>query len=82
MKAHQAQWCPPSLSDMILQAEFWDRSAERAQTMKVGEYYFIKNARMRISNGGYLEAKVADATITQLHEKDAESEPNLKALLQ
>lgn len=71
-----------SLNDCVVQLEMWDEAAQIAEaTMKPGEYYSIKNARMRLNNSGYLEGKVSEGKITQLDENDVESDIHLKALL-
>ena len=82
MAGIQANWCPPSLSDFVLQVEMWDDAAEVARTMREGEYYLIKNARMRANNLGYLEGKVAQSKIVRLEEADAETNIHLKSLLE
>jgi hypothetical protein len=78
----QSHWCPPSLSDFVLQMEMWDDAAGVARTMREGEYYLIKNARMRANNNGYLEGKVAESKIFKLEETDAETNIHLKSLLE
>jgi hypothetical protein len=78
----QSNWCPTSLSDYVLQMEMWDDAAEIARTMREGDYYLIKNARMRANPGGYLEGKVVQSKIFQLDEKDAETNVHLQALLE
>lgn len=78
----QSNWCPPSLSDYVLQIEMWDGAAEIARTMREGDYYFIKNARMRANPGGFLEGKVTESKIFQLEEKDAETNDHLQSLLE
>jgi ssDNA-binding domain of telomere protection protein len=78
----QSNWCPNSLSDYVLQMEMWDDAAEIAQTMREGNYYLIKNARMRNSSAGYLEGKVVQPKIIQLEEEDAQRNSHLQALLE
>jgi hypothetical protein len=78
----QASWCSSFLSEYLLKLEMWDAAAEAAQNMRPGQYYLIKNARMRISTGGFLEGKVAQAKITKLKEVDAETNIHLKSLLE
>jgi hypothetical protein len=62
--------------------EMWDDAADVARTMKEGEYYHIKNARMRANHEGYLEGKVAQSKIVQLEETDAETNIHLQSLLE
>lgn len=78
----QSNWCTPSLSDYVLQMEMWDGAAEIARTMREGEYYLIKNARMRINGGGFLEGKVAESKIFLLEEDEAATNVHLQALLE
>lgn len=78
----QSSWCPTSLSDLVLQMEMWDEAAEVARTMREGEYYLIKNARMRANFNGYLEGKVVESKIVQLEETDVETNVHLRSLLE
>ena len=82
MAGVQSHWCPTSLSEYVLQMEMWDDAAEVARTMREGEYYHIKNARMRANLNGYLEGKVAEAKLVQLEETDAETDIHLQSLLE
>ena len=82
MAGVQSNWCPTSLSEFVLQMEMWDDAAEVAQTMKEGEYYFIKNARMRANHEGFLEGKVTQSKIVQLAETDADANIHLRSLLE
>ncbi|KAF8969864.1 hypothetical protein BDZ97DRAFT_1793052 [Flammula alnicola] len=81
MTAVQANWCPASLSELVLQLEMWDTAAEIAQNMRPGQFYFIKNARMKHNSSGYLEGKVAQDKIARLAEDDT-TNVHLKALLE
>ena len=78
----QGNWCSSSLAEYVLQLEMWDAAAEAAQNMRPGQYYHIKNARMRINTAGYLEGKVAQAKITELKAADAETNIHLKSMLE
>ena len=82
MAGVQSNWCPTSLSEFVLQMEMWDDAAEVARTMREGEYYLIKNARMRANPEGYLEGKVAQSKIVQLDESDADTNIHLQSLLE
>ena len=82
MAGVQASWCPTSLSEFVLQMEMWDDAAEVARTMKEGEYYLIKNPRLRANHEGYLEGKVAESKIVRLEETDAETNVHLRSLLE
>jgi hypothetical protein len=78
----QADWCPPELNDCALKIEMWDAASKIGPTMEPGTYYAMSNVRMRISRGGYLEAKVVLPKITRLSEEDAGRIPHLKELLE
>lgn len=67
---------------MVLKFEMWDKAGEFAQTMLEGEFYFISNARMRVSQGGYSEGKIVEPKITKLDETEPDSNPHLKLLLE
>jgi len=82
MRGVQSNWCPTSLSDFVLQMEMWDDAAEIARKMREGDYYYIKNARMRANPAGYLEGKVTQSKIIQLEEKDAQTNNYLQTLLE
>ncbi|KAJ6618805.1 hypothetical protein B0H10DRAFT_2028043 [Mycena sp. CBHHK59/15] len=78
----QANWCPATLADYILRIELWDAALELAPTMLAGEFYLLKNVRMKMSGGGYLEAKLSEAKIQKLKPDDEEKFPHFKALLE
>ncbi|KAF7980156.1 hypothetical protein HWV62_39613 [Athelia sp. TMB] len=79
----QAEWCPPELGDCILKVEMWDAASALAQTMETGEYWFLRNCRIKASTGGYLEGTMQLAEkVAKLDESDAEFNTHLAALLQ
>ncbi|KAF5381117.1 hypothetical protein D9615_004129 [Tricholomella constricta] len=79
----QAEWCPAGLADHVLKIEAWDAAVEVVQTMFVGEYYSIKNARMKFSQGGYLEGKLNEQKVRKLDvEEDSDVDRHFKALLE
>ena len=79
----QDKWCPSSISDKVLRIEMWDDAAEMGPSMKPGEIYSIRNARM-ITNHytGYLQAKLQQNKMLRLTETDAATNPHLKNLLE
>lgn len=77
----QPDWCPPDLTDKVLQIEMWDSSREKAVTMEPGQFYLLRNVRMRRNGGGYLEGKMSEDKITQLDVDELEDQPHLAALL-
>ena len=81
-KPVQGDWCPPELSDYVVKMEMWDSASKVGPTMKPGTYYTMSNARMRMSRGGYLEAKMVLPKITRLNEDEAARIPHFKDLLE
>ncbi|KAF8637320.1 hypothetical protein AX17_002822 [Amanita inopinata Kibby_2008] len=77
----EADWCTPELADYVLKIEMWDDAARIGPTMEVGTCYSISNARMRVSRGGYCEAKVVLQRIVKLDEEDAVKSTHFKDLL-
>jgi hypothetical protein len=79
----QGSWCPPELSDYILKVEMWDTASQIAQTMEPGEYWFLRNARMKVSDSGYIEATMQLAEkVQKLDEKAPALDPHLEVLLE
>jgi len=79
----QATWCPPELSNRVLKIEMWPPANDFATSMTQGEFYSIRNNRMKVSNGGYVEASFSEVhKLRKLDETDTENEPHLQALLQ
>lgn len=60
----------------------WDNAASTARSIVTGQYYSVKNVRMRQTPGGYLEGKLVEAKIDKLEEEEAAHNPFLKSLLQ
>ena len=81
MSGVQSAWCPPLLSDFVAQFEMWDEAAVVAESMRPGEYYSIKNARMMINANGYPEGKVRENKMVKLAETNT-TNPHLQALLE
>lgn len=83
LPAVDGAWCDPSLAQRILKVEFWDRAAEYAEKMQGGEYYALRNVRMKVSHGGYVEAKMVEGNgkIRKLDADELEEEPFLVNLL-
>ncbi|KAH0583660.1 hypothetical protein H2248_009273 [Termitomyces sp. 'cryptogamus'] len=79
----EASWCPPGLSDYVLQIQVWDGAVDMARGMFAGEYYSIENARMMMSRAGYVEGKVVEKKIQKLDVKeDGNVDSHFKALLE
>ncbi|KAG5651108.1 hypothetical protein H0H81_009839 [Sphagnurus paluster] len=77
----QGQWCSPGLSDYAFRIEAWGEAADFAQTMFVGEYYSMRNVRMKIT-GGYLEGRLNDKSCRKLEIEEATDNEYLKLLLE
>lgn len=79
----QASWCPPELADRVFKIEFWDAAIMLAQTMEKGDYWFLRNVRMRVSLGEYLEGNMQQVEkVRKLEESEVSNELHLVALLQ
>ncbi|KAJ3555854.1 hypothetical protein NM688_g2350 [Phlebia brevispora] len=75
-------WSDSSLVNRILKVEMWDAAGDVAANMQPGEFYSIRNMRMKLSNGGYWEGKAVQGhKIRRLDDDELESEPNLRDLL-
>lgn len=76
------QWCPPALAQRVLKIEMWDAAAEVGPNMKPGEFYSIRNVRMRLSAGSSWEAKFVEGKkIRRLDEHYLDGETDLIELL-
>lgn len=54
-----------------------------AQTMEKGDYWFLRNVRMRVSLGEYLEGNMQQVEkVRKLEESEVSNELHLVALLQ
>ena len=81
---HSSEWCPVSLADRVLRIEMWRGAAVAlAQKMKAGEYWFLDNVRMKLSNGGYIEGSFSEAAkARKLSVADVDTNHHLQELLQ
>ncbi|KIJ17019.1 hypothetical protein PAXINDRAFT_180193 [Paxillus involutus ATCC 200175] len=78
----QAAWCPPELSERILQCEMWDSANAIARTMNPGEYWYLHNVRAKWNTSHYMEGKMQlSEKVTQLDETKLGAHPYLRALL-
>lgn len=77
-----ASWCAPALSGLVLKIEMWKEAAIKGPEMKPGDYYEIKNVRIKESSGGYWEGSFSEVRkLRKLDEEELEEEPNLVELL-
>lgn len=60
----------------------WDNAMEYGLKMQPGEYWTMKNVRIKLSNGGVLEGTISETKIQKLDEAKSDWEPTLKALLE
>ncbi|TFK94811.1 hypothetical protein K466DRAFT_508902 [Polyporus arcularius HHB13444] len=83
MPQTHGSWCPPKLAEVVLPVELWDSAAARGPTMKPGEFYSMRNIKLKWGGGGtYLEGKMVEGQkITKLDEDQLEGEPHLVELL-
>ncbi|KAI0748478.1 hypothetical protein C8Q80DRAFT_1104088 [Daedaleopsis nitida] len=78
----QGSWCPPKLAEVVVPVELWESSTALGPTMQAGEFYSIRNIKLRMGGGGYVEGKMVEAEkITKLDEDELENRPHLVALL-
>ncbi len=62
--------------------ELWEGATAVGPKMQPGEFYSIRNIKLRLSGGGYMEGKMVEGEkITKLDEDELENQPHLVALL-
>ncbi|KAI0723872.1 hypothetical protein C8T65DRAFT_734380 [Cerioporus squamosus] len=82
MPPTHGSWCPPKLAEVVLPVELWESAAARGPTMKAGEFYSMRNIKLKWGGSGYLEGKMVEGQkITKLDEDQLEGEPHLVELL-
>lgn len=59
----------------------WDAARELGPQMLAGDYYWLKNVRMKSDRDGYREAKLVETKTLKLDPADADAYPHLKALI-
>ena len=78
----QGTWCPAALVGVVMQVEFSHTSYDVAADMKPGDYYSLRNMRLKVASGGYLEGRIQEANkLIKLDEDDLENQPHLTELL-
>lgn len=79
-----AEYCLGGLrGQRVLHVEMWDAARTVGlETMSVGSFWTLKNVRMIISRGGYVEAKLVETDVTQLTEGAEEYNESHKNLLE
>ncbi|KAI0807789.1 hypothetical protein C8Q74DRAFT_1322450 [Fomes fomentarius] len=78
----QGSWCPPQLAEIVMPVELWEGATAVGPKMQPGEFYSIRNIKLRLSGGGYMEGKMVEGEkITKLDEDELENQPHLVALL-
>lgn len=77
-------WCPPNLSDKVLQIEMYGEAAvQLGHRLKAGQYWKFSNTRMKVSRRDCIEGSFREAgKAEQLDETDVAEDPELKALLE
>lgn len=61
----------------------WDSASQLAQIMEPGEYWSLRNARMKVSGAGYMEGTMQLAEkVQKLDENAPTRDPHLQALLE
>ena len=80
--AVHASWCIPALADLVFKIELWNEASVQGSEMKPGEYYEIKNVRIKESAGGYWEGSFSEVKkLRKLDDEDLEEVPHLVELL-
>ncbi|PCH37897.1 hypothetical protein WOLCODRAFT_161136 [Wolfiporia cocos MD-104 SS10] len=79
----ERDWTPPQLNNKVMKMELFGDAAAEGANMNPGDYYEFRNAKMRISRGGYWEAKFDDRVdrMQKLSTDELEHYPHLSALL-
>ncbi|KAF9446331.1 hypothetical protein P691DRAFT_673854, partial [Macrolepiota fuliginosa MF-IS2] len=75
----QAQWCPSGLNDYVVKFELWDAAATLAESLKLGSYWQVRNARMTYDRNGHVEGKLVERKAGEVDVED--KYPPLEALL-
>ncbi|KAI0086229.1 hypothetical protein BDY19DRAFT_962069 [Irpex rosettiformis] len=77
-----ASWCIPALADLVFKIELWNEASIKGPEMKEGEYYEIKNVRIKESTGGFWEGSFSEVKkLRKLDDEDLEEVPHLIELL-
>jgi hypothetical protein len=81
---HGSDWCPATLADRVLRIEMWrEKAAALAQQMNPGDYWYLDNVRMKVSNSGYIEGSFSEAVkARKLSTADVDANQHLRALLE
>lgn len=68
---------------MVLRMEVWNEASTYAESeMKIGDYYFLGNARMKMDAGGYMEGTISELNkFRKLDADELENAPHLTELL-
>ncbi|KZT09597.1 uncharacterized protein LAESUDRAFT_512246 [Laetiporus sulphureus 93-53] len=70
------------MGNRVLKLELFNEAAEYGPKFKPGEFWFFGNSRMKVSEGGYVEATFsAVQKMRKLDEDELDTEPHLEALL-
>lgn len=78
----EADWCPPQLATRVLKIELWNEAAQMGPQMKAGEFYTMKNVRVKTSSGGQMEGSFSEVhKLRKMDEDMLEGEPHFEALL-
>ncbi|TCD67277.1 hypothetical protein EIP91_000299 [Steccherinum ochraceum] len=77
-------WAPPALAQMVLRIEFWNDAAAYAEAVvKTGEFYQIRNVRVKLDGAGNLEGSFSEVDkLQRADEHQLEVWPRLYELLE
>jgi hypothetical protein len=77
-----ASWCTPALADLVFKIELWNEASLKGSELKPGDYYEVKNVRMKESTGGYWEGSFSEVKRLRLLDDEVlDEEPHLVDLL-
>ena len=83
LNPHIGDFFSAELADRVLRLEMNDAAADLEQDMKAGDYWFLKNTRVKIGfEKGLLEGRLRENRgVRKLDPKDLLNEPHFEALL-
>lgn len=77
-----ASWCVPALADFVFKIELWKEAAGKGPTIQSGEFYTLKNVRIKESSGGYWEGSFSEVDkLKKLDVEEIDEAPHLRELL-
>jgi hypothetical protein len=80
---HVGDFFSAELADRVIKIEMNDTAADLQEEMKVGDYWFLKNTRIKIGfESGLMEGRLRESDgVRKLDPNDLLNEPHFEALL-